>query len=48
MARRLAREKVYALYMEIFGQFGFSGGPLVTVEPFDNSAVHQADLRRYF
>ena len=47
MVRRFAREIIYALHMEIVGQFGFGGGSLVTVEPFDNGAVYQADLRRY-
>lgn len=39
-----AREKVYALHVKIFGQFGFGGRSFVTIESLKNRAVYKADL----
>ena len=43
-AARFAREKVYALYIEVFGQLGFGGGTFVTIEALDNLAVRQTNV----
>lgn len=45
---RFAREKVYALYIEVFGQFGFGRGAFVTVETLHDLTVCQTNAGNDF